>query len=342
MIAQINKEYIKVRPWKLWSRLIAYALFEGRPLTTRGRWINELVFMIAKCLYKMPKLKAVTEPIFIVGTGRSGTTILGVVMSIHKQIGFLNEPKATWAGLYNGEDLIGSYNQNNCKFRLGQSDVNEQLKIDTHKVFGGFLRISGSARLLDKYPELVFRIEFVRSIFPDARFLFLSRSGIKTCGSIAGWSERYGRYGRSGVQDWWGLNDRKWLLLVEQLVPEHQDLLEHIKEIRTLNNQGRAAVEWVVNTRNGINLCQGHDPNIMHIPYEELCSNPKNWAILIQKFLNLNKDLVFERYAIDNLKDQDKNVEISLPVWLSDILEKTQKSLDELTERTLKEVNYNE
>lgn len=342
MVAQINLAYIRMRPKKLWSRVVAYSLFEGRPLTTRGRWINSLVFLLANFLYKLPRLKAVTEPIFIIGTGRSGTTILGVVMSMHKEIGFLNEPKATWAGLYNGEDLIGSYNQNNCKFRLEQSDVSERLKIYAHKVFGGFLKISGSARLLDKYPELIFRVEFVRSIFPDARFLFLSRSGVKTCGSIADWSERHGKYRVSEAHDWWGLNDRKWLLLVEQLVPEHQDLLEHINEIRSLNGQGRAAVEWVVNTRNGINLCQAHDPNILHIPYEVLCSNPKRWAKYIQQFLNLETDLVFERYAIETLNDQDKNVEISLPFWLSEILVKTQNQLDELTQQTLKKVSCDE
>ena len=43
MIPQIDRRYVKERPTKLFSRLVSYALFEGRPLTTKGRWINPLV-----------------------------------------------------------------------------------------------------------------------------------------------------------------------------------------------------------------------------------------------------------------------------------------------------------
>jgi len=100
MLAQIDKEYISMRPWKLFSRLVSYALFEGRPLTTRGRWINPLIFSLFKIEKKLPQIKKVERPIFILGTGRSGTTVLGIVFSMHNQVGFLNEPKALWHEIF--------------------------------------------------------------------------------------------------------------------------------------------------------------------------------------------------------------------------------------------------
>ena len=90
MIAQLESLYIRSRPWKLWSRLISYGLFEGRPLTTRGQWINPLVFAHFAVEKHLPRLRRVEKPVFILGTGRSGTTILGIVLSMHREVGFLN------------------------------------------------------------------------------------------------------------------------------------------------------------------------------------------------------------------------------------------------------------
>jgi hypothetical protein len=75
MIAQLDPNYIRMRPTKAVTRLISYALFEGRPLTTKGRWINPLVFSLFALEKRLPLLNKVKRPMFIVGTGRSGTTI---------------------------------------------------------------------------------------------------------------------------------------------------------------------------------------------------------------------------------------------------------------------------
>ncbi|MGD1917863.1 MAG: sulfotransferase, partial [Pleurocapsa sp.] len=88
MVAQIDNLYIKTSLSKTLSRLLSYGLFEGRPLTTKGQWINPLIFKLFAIAKKLPQLKKVRKPIFVIGTGRSGTTILGVVLSMHKQIGF--------------------------------------------------------------------------------------------------------------------------------------------------------------------------------------------------------------------------------------------------------------
>ena len=96
MVAQIDSVYWKTNLNRVPVRLLSYALFEGRPVTTRGQWINPLVFGHFKIVKWMPQLQRVKSPIYIIGTGRSGTTILGVILSIHRQVGFLNEPKALW------------------------------------------------------------------------------------------------------------------------------------------------------------------------------------------------------------------------------------------------------
>ena len=186
MIAQISPDYIKTRPMKALTRLISYALFEGRPVTTKGRWINPLVFSILKSVStNNSSYKPVKKPIFILGTGRSGTTILGIVLSMHREVGYLNEPKAIWHLIYPHEDIIGNYSQTDAKYRLTAEDTTDEMRQRAAQMFGAYLTTTRSERVVDKYPELIFRVDFVRALFPDARFIFLVRNGWDTCQSIA-------------------------------------------------------------------------------------------------------------------------------------------------------------
>ena len=237
LVAQVDNAYIRSRPSRLWPRLLGYLLFEGRPLTTRGRWFNPVVFGFAQLLRVLPPLRRVEAPIFILGTGRSGTTILGIVLSMYRAVGFLNEPKAIWAGLHPGEDLIGSYNRNAADYRLGTKDASPGIVRGAHRVFGGYLKLSGTRRIVNKYPEMIFRTDFLRTIFPDARFLFLSCVGVATCGSIRHRSERLGKKVKGEIHDWWGLDDRKWRLLIDQIVPDHPDLSSYVDEMARLTHE---------------------------------------------------------------------------------------------------------
>ncbi len=304
MIAQLDPRYIQTRCWKLWSRLISYGMFEGRPLTTRGQWINPLVFAhfsLEKCL---PQLRQVNKPVFILGTGRSGTTVLGIVLSMHRDVGFLNEPKALWHSIYKGEDLIGSYSRDHARYRLEAEDVSDTVRRNAHRLFGAYLAASFSKRVVDKYPELIFRVPFVKALFPDAKFIFLVRNGWDTCHSIEKWSNRLGEQSGGEVHDWWGVDRRKWNLLVEQLVPEHSDLAPHIEEMRSwTNHTDMAAVEWIITMREGTRLLERYPNDVLGIDYEKICSDPKNALSKMVKFLELSpNDNLFMRYAEETMK----------------------------------------
>lgn len=331
MVAQIDKRYISFGIQRVWPRYLAYLIFEGRPVTTRFRWLNIIVFTVAKCLRLLPQLRKVQKPGFIIGTGRSGTTILGIVLSMHKEVGFLNEPKAVWAGLHEFEDLIGSYNNAPARYRFSSADATTPIIKGAHKIMGGYLKFSATNRLIEKYPEEIFRTDFIQAIFPDAHFLFLSRSGVETCCSISAWSKRLGKIKNSEIHDWWGVNDRKWKFLVEQLIPLHSDLAKHTTSMPTLDHEARAAVEWIVTMREGMNFVKSNQSTALHVPYEALCDNPSLWSLKIQKFLDLPRDHQFEKYASTVLSRDNKKSTLSLPDWLLPIFDRTQAQLDQFT-----------
>ncbi|MCF6218706.1 MAG: sulfotransferase [Gammaproteobacteria bacterium] len=302
MVAQVDARYIKKRPTKLYSRLVSYLLFEGRPLTTRGQWINPLLSASFSLYKRLPQLKTADNPVFILGTGRSGTTILGIVLSMHKDVGFLNEPKALWHAIHPNEDLIGSYSRKSASYYLNASDVDELMKRNAHRLFGAYLTATFSKRVVDKYPELIFRVPFVKSLFPDAKFLFLVRNGWDTCHSIEGWSARLGKQKNGEIHDWWGVNNRKWNLLLEQVVSQHEDLVSYVGDMKQWTNHvDMAAVEWIVTMREGLQLERRYPGHVLRVKYEELCVSAQSELKKIIDFCQLRQDEVFSQYAQQTL-----------------------------------------
>ncbi len=298
MIAQLDSHYIKMRPNKAISRFISYALFEGRPLTTKGRWINPLVFTLFALEKRLPLLNKVKRPIFIVGTGRSGTTILGLVLSIHRDVGFLNEPKALWHTIYPYEDLIGSYSCETARYQLSAEDVTDEIIQSAHRLFGAYLIAVASKRVVDKYPELIFRTAFVREIFPDAGFIFIARNGWDTCQSVKGWSKRFGTQTNGEIHDWWGVNHRKWHLLVNQLVATNPDFKGIVDEVKNLECQAnRAAVEWIVTMREGLRLRQEWSDSVYMLHYEKFITQPHQSLTKLLEFCELPTDQAVFDYA---------------------------------------------
>ncbi len=303
MIAQINPNYIKTRPLKVLTRLISYTFFEGRPLTTKGRWINPLVFSLLKMVSNNKiRYKPVEKPIFILGTGRSGTTILGIVLSMHREIGYLNEPKAIWHVIHPSEDIIGSYSRGDAKYCLTAEDATDDRCHRAAQMFGAYLTVTGSKRLVDKYPELIFRVDFVRALFPDARFIFIVRNGWDTCHSIANWSKRLGIEVNGEKHDWWGVDDRKWQLLGEQLVktdPIFAGIADAVKCFE--RHLDRAAVEWIVTMREGLRLMQNSADCVHLVRFEDLTSEPDETLTALCDFCELSTDSTFREYARQTL-----------------------------------------
>jgi len=324
MIAQIDALYLKTRPLKGLSRLISYTLFEGRPLTTKGRWINPLVFSLFEIGKRLPQIKKVEKPIFILGTGRSGTTVLGVVLSMHKHVAFLNEPKAMWHSLYPNEDLIGSYSMEDARYKLDEEDATELIKKKAHCIYGAYLACTCSKRVVDKYLELIFRVPFVREIFPDAKFLFLLRNGWDTCHSIEHWSKRLGVKVKGEIHDWWGVNNRKWNLLISQVVADDPEFVNIINEIRTINDhQNMAAVEWIVTMKEGMKLIQNIPDYVHMVRYEDLVANAEKTLLGVIDFCELPYDKKFFDYAHKIVSPAEAKKPFKIHPILKPIFDKT-------------------
>lgn len=295
MVAQIDRKFIATRSWKIWPRMVAYLLFEGRPLTTSGRWINSVVFGLYR-LWAMIPFAPIRQPVFILGMGRSGTTILGKILGLHRDIGYLNEPKALWHSALGDDDLIGSYSTAPGRYKMGRSDANTGKIRRLNRYYAAFLWLSGSRRIADKYPELLFRTEFLECCFKEPRKVAIIRNGADVCGSVGWWSQTHG----DQKSDWWGLADRKWQKLVTELVnpdPWFQPALSVITGLQDQHN--RAAVEWIVTMREVRR--QMTEGDIFVLSYEHLLEYPDQALSDLCAYCALPDDDRMRAYARDVL-----------------------------------------
>lgn len=313
MVAQIDKRFSSLSFKKTFTRYVSYLFYEGRPLTTKGRWFNLFVFLGYAIQRWIPASRSVKSPVFIVGTGRSGTTILGVTLGIHDDVGFLNEPKALWSYVCSKDDLIGSYRSEVGSYFLNASDSDDEMKRKIKNIYGCYLKMSGSSRIVDKYPEMIFRYEFVKSIFPDAKFLFLHRNGWDTCDSIKKWSERLGVQHKGEVHDWWGVDGRKWSLLCEQVVSNDKALSPCIDEIKGFKDHiSMAAVEWIVSMKEGLSLVEKNPEDVMPVSYEKYVSS-SGYRKAVLDFCGLGDDENYRKYCNSVLKASPEKKSVDLP-----------------------------
>ncbi|MDD5363770.1 MAG: sulfotransferase [Gallionellaceae bacterium] len=304
MIAQMDRDYLASGVGLAARRLASYLLYEGRPLTTKGRFINPMVFAWLNTLAALPGELAVDRPVFITGLGRSGTTILGILLSLHQQVGYLNEPKALWHVIDPRQDINGNYASAGGRYRLGAADATPAMGQRARRLFARYLKLTGSDRVVDKYPELIFRVGYVRELFPDAKFIFITRSGADAVPSVVKWSERLGVKSGEHIDDWWGRNDIKWHYLREQLLlgnPEY----EAVWPLATagLDHANRAALEWIVTMREGLAQEQRHPGTVVRVAYEGLLENPVVELERLQRICGLEPDPLVADYAQKRLYD---------------------------------------
>ena len=177
---------------------------------------------------------------------------------------------------------------------MTETDLTPSKARHLHRFYRAFLALSGSKRVVDKYPELLFRNGLVDLAFPQACKIVIIRNGADICRSIETWSSKNG----TSQADWWGRDGQKWDLLVDQLIRPDPHFAPLIPVLGQLDAQvDRAAVEWIVSMRQALDLQSTAAGALYFIRYEDLVANPEQQMKDLLKFCNLADDPVVIRYA---------------------------------------------
>ena len=155
--------------------------------------------------------------VFIVGSPRSGTTILGKILDGHRDISQWYEPYFIWDKHFrNAEDDVRS-------IRDATAAVRQQIL----NSFKRYQKKNGSSLIVDKSPRNSLKIPFIREIFPGAKFIHILRDGRDVTLSIhKEWLKRKGIVNDGNIDD--RFNYRKALAVIRTWLSRQPFLLDKV------------------------------------------------------------------------------------------------------------------
>lgn len=127
-------------------------------------------------------------PIVILGAPRSGTTLLGTVLSVHPHLAYADEPRLVWR-----------YGNDRKSDMLEREDARPAVIRHIRGYFDRVVADAGKQRLLEKTPANSLRPAFVDAVLPDCLFIHITRSPIDSVLSIRRFWRDHARGVRGGA-----------------------------------------------------------------------------------------------------------------------------------------------
>lgn len=156
----------------------------------------------------LPRRSPPREPIFIVGSPRSGTTLLFQILDASPHLASLGaEGHLLWDTYHRMSSGEGR------SHALTADDVSDG---ERRALYWAIEKLAGQLRFLDKTPRNALRIPYLNRLFPDAHFVFLKRDGRAAVSSlITAWRDGDDRFTTANVEtDIDGYGGRGWRFLL--------------------------------------------------------------------------------------------------------------------------------
>jgi hypothetical protein len=235
---------------------------------------------------------SVEAPVFILGCGRSGTTILGNLLAQHPSVTYLHEARDLWTSAYPETDVWTEHAvARHGKLVFTESDENPRKTRALKKLFALELRKSRRPILVEKLPINNFRLPFIRKMFPDCRFIHIWRNGLEVARSIEAMS----------IQGRWFRPDQyRWNMLAEyaQSMPETAPLPALCQ-----SDYEKGLLEWRVSTEAATSFL-GRLPqdNWLEVSYSIFVADPFGTNERIADFLHLTPEQTVHDFIQHNIR----------------------------------------
>lgn len=259
---------------------------------------------------------------FIIGCGRSGTTILGKLLAQHPQVKYYFEPYHLWAVLDHRTDVLSLYQRgDDAQLMLQAEEVAQQQKATFPQLF----HAAEGQHLIEKTPLNAFRIGYLRCLVPQAKFIHIVRDGIDVSQSIGriATSSPYKIAGKPLLNQWWGVAECKWNTLIQEgeEAGYWPDEIPHLK-----TQQQRGAYEWLASLKAIDHWKETLGDNFLEISYSDLVSEPDATLTRICKFLALDLSQEWLAESSSKIKPQESKIaNLQLPQAMAHTFNNYQK-----------------
>lgn len=238
------------------------------------------------------KNKRTFQPVFLIGCGRSGTTILGTTLGKHKSITYLNERRDLWHEAYPNFNIWSDKTAHPQLIVKKEDDKKDQTKLLRKLLFREQV-LNDSEVLLEKLPINSFRLEFIESAFPNAKYIYLHRNGIEVAKSM----EK-----TATDRNWFGGNSKKWQL-IEELLKESGFAKRDFSVFE------KGLLEWRLSVeRSEAFFSNLEEERYYSLSYQDLMEDPTSQITGIYNFLNLDCSDKFISEITETVKRRSEKI----------------------------------
>jgi Sulfotransferase family len=259
-------------------------------------------------------LSPITRPVLIVGAPRSGTSMLFQALSTHPELWslyresqeVLERSMATALRVRNSdalrpEDLQpGDAERLSREFfnRVGNAEavgaISSRVPLILRAKLNKVLTISrrgskpATLRIVEKNPQNSFRLEFLKSVFPDARFVFITREPASNLASI--------------YNGWQGSRFRTYRLAADFIISDHRSRYWHFGRPPGWEDKNGCslidicAFQWRAYNEACLRVAPVLAAPVLRVRYEDLCNRPRDVLGRIAKWADLDPK-PFARFA---------------------------------------------
>jgi glycosyltransferase involved in cell wall biosynthesis len=248
---------------------------------------------------------------YLIGCGRSGTTVCGDILKHHPQVRYFFEPYHLWATIDPTIDVLNLYHIGVSSFLLDGSRCTPESRRRFNRLLLDSARRSGAAVMLEKTPFNACRIGYLDAISPQCRFIHLVRDGVDVVRSIDRLSRdrSYGIVGKPDLNRWWGRAGSKWNALYTDGCANNY-FADELPQLLSYGSKG--AYEWLVSLGEVDRWRSRLGDRLLEITYDELTARPEQTLKRICDFLSLPVDERWMRRNVRRIDQPRRNYGIPL------------------------------
>jgi CelD/BcsL family acetyltransferase involved in cellulose biosynthesis len=220
-------------------------------------------------------------PIFIIGCGRSGTTLLGRLLGMHPSVSYLYEPYNLWAAVDPATDFTRLYSRGEHHCMLDADSVTPAARRRLRRL----MSVPAGLTLVEKSPVNALRIGYLEAMVPDTRYVHIVRDGVEVARSIEKMASVTLRMVfRQPLNEWWGVGDAKWAALER----DGRAAGYYPDEVGQLTSDAqRGAYEWLVSVREVESWRARLASRLVELRYQDLTDDPMGTLQKLMESLGL-------------------------------------------------------
>lgn len=250
--------------------------------------------------------KKVKNPVFIIGCGRSGTTMLAEILARHKDICNYSEGNELWdpkgyRWYLSSLDRPPFWYDPIAYTKVWRDYFNDEYKKELKAIFGCFQVLSRKRVFVNKSPMNTFRITDILEIYPKAKFIHIIRDGRAVSYS--------------------------WALRQYTMIKEHAAVYRQRGFFYSFNDLikiiAKSWVEHINEVEKQKKILKLIDNDILlEFTYEDFCDQPKNYLGIICDYFSISQErLIYKN--IDKIENKnykwEKNIDDDIVADLNEI-----------------------